>query len=99
MVIHKSYATIAGLAKFATRLSITVNKFIVEALVFPHTMYKCILSHSGGANPPAVVRQTISGYSTGIYLAMCQQRQQRRPLCLRAGRGSATPPALFWLRF
>ena len=37
---------------------------------------------SGGASPSAVVRQTISDYK---FIAMCQQRQQRRPLHLRAG--------------
>ena len=39
MVIRKSYATLAGLAKFATRLPTAVKKFIVEALIFPHIMY------------------------------------------------------------
>ena len=51
---------------------------------------------SGGASPPAVVRQAISGYR---FVAMCQQRQQRLPVCLRVGHGSATPPATFLLRF
>ena len=32
---------------------------------------------SGGASPPAVVRQTISDYK---FVAMCQQRQQRQRL-------------------
>ena len=39
-VIRKSYATLAGLSKFANRLPTAVKKFIVEALVFPHTMYR-----------------------------------------------------------
>ena len=43
----------------------------------------------------AVVTQTISGYK---FAAMCQQRQQRRPVRLLAGRGLATPPAPFRLR-
>ena len=38
-MIRKSYATLAGLAKFAGKLPTTVKKFIVETLVFPHTMY------------------------------------------------------------
>ena len=38
-VIRKSYATLAGLAKFSYRLPTAVKKFIVESLVFPHAMY------------------------------------------------------------
>ena len=54
------------------------------------------LKGSGGASPSAVVRQTISGYK---FVAMCQQRQQRRPVgALACGRGSVTPPAPFLLR-
>ena len=38
-VVRKSYATLAGLAKFANKLPTTVRRFIVETLVFPHVMY------------------------------------------------------------
>ena len=38
-VVRKSYATLAGLAKFANKLPATVKRFIVETLVFPHIMY------------------------------------------------------------
>ena len=54
------------------------------------------VTSSGGASSPALVRHAISGYRS---IAMCQQRQQRRPVCLRAGHGSATPPAPFLLCF
>ena len=39
MVIRRSYATLAGLAKFSHSLPTAVKKFIVEALVFPHIEY------------------------------------------------------------
>ena len=38
-VIRKSYATLAGLAKFAGKLPTTVKKFIVETLVFPQSTH------------------------------------------------------------
>ena len=45
-VIRKSYVTLSGLSKFANRLPTAVKKFIVEALVFPHTMY-CLTVRGG----------------------------------------------------
>ena len=41
-----------------------------------------MISISGGASPPAVVRQTISGHN---FIAMCQQRNNDDPnVCMRA---------------